>query len=83
MKAIMKPVLGIAVATALSSAVMAEDRVVRIYNWSDYIAEDTLEKFTAATGIQPLQYVKTLSSDLVVSSNDLIIALEYGADSFE
>ena len=24
---------------------------VRFYNWSDYIAEDTIEKFTAATGI--------------------------------
>ena len=25
---------------------------VRVYNWSDYIAEDTLEKFTAETGIR-------------------------------
>ena len=25
---------------------------VNVYNWSDYIAEDTIEKFTAATGIE-------------------------------
>lgn len=29
----------------------SEERVVRVYNWSDYIAEDTIEKFEAATGI--------------------------------
>ena len=29
----------------------AED-VLNIYNWSDYIAEDTIEKFTAETGIK-------------------------------
>jgi putrescine transport system substrate-binding protein len=30
----------------------AEDKVVYVYNWSDYIAEDTLAKFEAATGIK-------------------------------
>ena len=39
-------------ATLLSSAAVAQDQVVNIYNWSDYIAEDTLEKFTAETGIE-------------------------------
>lgn len=52
MKAVMKPVLGAAIATIVASATIAEDRVVRVYNWSDYIAEDTIEKFEAATGIQ-------------------------------
>ena len=52
MKAMIKPVLGIAIAAALSTNALADDRVVRIYNWSDYIAEDTLEKFEAATGIK-------------------------------
>lgn len=41
---------------ALGASVMAgpalAQGVVNIYNWSDYIAEDTLEKFTAETGIQ-------------------------------
>ncbi|HLN25739.1 MAG TPA: polyamine ABC transporter substrate-binding protein [Patescibacteria group bacterium] len=37
----------------LSSPAMAEDgNVLNVYNWSDYIAPDTLEKFTAETGIK-------------------------------
>ncbi|MGB1027352.1 MAG: polyamine ABC transporter substrate-binding protein [Rhodospirillaceae bacterium] len=39
-------------ATATLNAAWADDQVVNIYNWSDYIAEDTLEKFTAETGIK-------------------------------
>jgi len=39
----------ISMAFCVSSAHANE---VRIYNWSDYIAEDTLEKFTAKTGIR-------------------------------
>ena len=30
----------------------AEERLLNVYNWSDYIAEDTLKKFTAETGIR-------------------------------
>ncbi len=40
----------IAVSTASSAALAAGE--VRVYNWSDYIAEDTLAKFTAETGIK-------------------------------
>lgn len=39
----------VAVATALPA--MAQEKVVRIYNWSDYIDESILADFTAATGI--------------------------------
>ncbi len=38
-------------AAGLPTAVQA-DSVVHVYNWSDYIAEDTLANFTAATGIK-------------------------------
>lgn len=41
--------------TALSFAAPAigqEDAVLNVYNWSDYIAEDTIEKFEAETGIK-------------------------------
>lgn len=31
---------------------MAQEKVLNIYNWNDYIAPDTLEKFTAETGIK-------------------------------
>ncbi len=37
---------------AAAGAVQAQDNVLHIYNWSDYIAEDTLQKFTDATGIE-------------------------------
>ncbi|MDB6060181.1 MAG: potF [Verrucomicrobiaceae bacterium] len=46
----------IAVAAALSgtigSAHAEEEKVLNVYNWSDYIAEDTLQKFTKETGIK-------------------------------
>jgi putrescine transport system substrate-binding protein len=35
-----------------SSAVLAADKELHIYNWSDYIAEDTITKFQDATGIK-------------------------------
>lgn len=41
-------ILGVAAA----SAAHAEDKVLNVYNWSDYIAKDTLEKFTKETGIK-------------------------------
>jgi putrescine transport system substrate-binding protein len=52
MRAMIKPLVGVVLATTFASASIADDRVVRVYNWSDYIAEDTLEKFEEATGIQ-------------------------------
>lgn len=33
-------------------AAAAEEPVLNVYNWSDYIAEDTLKKFEAETGIK-------------------------------
>ncbi len=41
-------------ATALAAllAMPATAQTLNVYNWSDYIAEDTLEKFTAETGIE-------------------------------
>jgi putrescine transport system substrate-binding protein len=33
-------------------SVAEEDRVLNVYNWSDYIAEDTLAKFEQETGIK-------------------------------
>ena len=47
--------IGLAVGALLltSSAVLAqEEKVLNVYNWSDYIAEDTIPKFEAETGIK-------------------------------
>ena len=37
---------------ALSTAALAEDRVVNVFNWSDYIEPSILEDFTKETGIK-------------------------------
>ncbi|MCT7374023.1 polyamine ABC transporter substrate-binding protein [Chelativorans salis] len=39
-------------AAALATSAAAQDRVVNVYNWSDYIDESILEDFTAETGIE-------------------------------
>lgn len=52
MKKISKTLAITALAVSIGGAAVAEDRVVRIYNWSDYIGPDTLENFTRETGIE-------------------------------
>ena len=44
--------LAVAAASLALGAAAAQANEVRVYNWSDYIAPDTLEKFTEATGIE-------------------------------
>lgn len=39
-------------ALMLASPALAQENVVNVYNWSDYIAEDTVAKFEAETGIK-------------------------------
>jgi len=51
MKAIKKIALATACAVVATGAV-AEEKVLNVYNWSDYIAEDTLANFEAETGIK-------------------------------
>jgi putrescine transport system substrate-binding protein len=51
----MKKTLAISIGALLlsSTAVLAqEEKVLNVYNWSDYIAEDTIPKFEAETGIK-------------------------------
>ena len=43
--------LGLCLA-GLASAQSTEPKVLNIYNWSDYIAEDTIKNFEKATGIK-------------------------------
>ena len=39
-------------AMSVGSAVAQEEKVLRVYNWSDYIAEDTVASFEKETGIK-------------------------------
>ncbi|MEG1081753.1 MAG: extracellular solute-binding protein [Pseudomonas sp.] len=43
--------LGLVLGATLTTA-QAEDKTLRLYNWADYFAEDTLSRFTAETGIK-------------------------------
>lgn len=68
MKLTLNIALGALMAAAFAApvAVSAQDNVVNVYNWSDYIAEDTIAKFEAETGI-------TVNYD-VFDSNELVEA---------
>ena len=41
-----------AAAPAAAAPVSSEEKVVNVFNWSDYIEPKTLEQFTAETGIK-------------------------------
>jgi putrescine transport system substrate-binding protein len=55
--------LGLALGCALP-ALHAEEKTLRLYNWADYFAEDTLAKFTAETGIKVIYDVMDGSETL-------------------
>ncbi|NUU38489.1 extracellular solute-binding protein [Pseudomonas sp. C2B4] len=56
-------VLGLAISGAMP-ALHAEEKTLRLYNWADYFAEDTLSRFTAETGIKVIYDVMEGSETL-------------------
>ncbi|MBA1272982.1 extracellular solute-binding protein [Stutzerimonas azotifigens] len=52
MKPFAKTLLALTLAGATVGVSQADDKVLHVYNWSDYIAEDTLDNFTKETGIK-------------------------------
>ena len=80
-----KTLLAVTLAGAVAGVAQAEDKVLHVYNWSDYIAPDTVEKFTKETGIKVVYDVfdsnETLEAkllagksgyDIVVPSNNFL-----------
>jgi putrescine transport system substrate-binding protein len=80
---------------AMASAVQADDKVLHVYNWSDYIAPDTVAKFEKQTGIKVVYDVfdsnETLEAkllagksgyDVVVPSNNFL-AKQIKADVYQ
>ncbi|HKS11548.1 MAG TPA: spermidine/putrescine ABC transporter substrate-binding protein PotF, partial [Pseudomonas sp.] len=47
-----KTLLAAALIGGLATAAQADDKVLHVYNWSDYIAADTVAKFEKQTGIK-------------------------------
>jgi putrescine transport system substrate-binding protein len=69
-----------AVLTALAAALAATSaqaqQSINVYNWSDYIAPDTIEKFTAETGI-------TVNYDVFDSNDTLEARMFAGSSGFD
>ncbi len=67
--------LGLALGAVLSSA-QAEEKTLRLFNWADYFAEDTLKQFTAETGIRVIY-------DLMDSSETLEAKMMAGNSGYD
>jgi putrescine transport system substrate-binding protein len=74
-----KTLLALSLTGAVVSAAHANDKVLHVYNWSDYIAPDTIENFTKETGIKVVYDVfdsnETLEAKLLAgkSGYDVVI----------
>ena len=79
MKNFGKTLLALSLTGAVVSAAYAEDKVLHVYNWSDYIAEDTLDNFQKETGIKVVYDVfdsnETLEAKLLAGSSgyDIVV----------
>ncbi len=63
-------------AAAPRMAQAAEDKILNVYNWSDYIAADTLGKFTKETGIK-------VNYDVYDSNETLFAKLQAGQSGYD
>ena len=52
MKMFGRTLLTLSLLGAMATGAQANDKVLRVYNWSDYIAPDTVKKFEDETGIR-------------------------------
>ncbi|MBI3443869.1 MAG: polyamine ABC transporter substrate-binding protein [Magnetospirillum sp.] len=68
--------IALSLAAFAAPALAAEEKVLNIYNWSDYIAPDTLEKFTAQTGIK-------VNYDVYDSNEVLSAKLQAGKSGYD
>jgi putrescine transport system substrate-binding protein len=65
-----------ATAALLAGAGAGHAQSINVYNWSDYIAEDTIERFTAATGI-------AVNYDVFDSNDTLEARMLAGSSGFD
>ena len=84
----MGKLLGMLAAAALlcMGAAHAQDRVLNVYNWTDYIDPKVLERFTAETGIK-VQYdvydsLETLEGKLLAGSSGYDIVVPTAEPTF-
>ncbi|WNW12873.1 polyamine ABC transporter substrate-binding protein [Pseudomonas sp. DTU_2021_1001937_2_SI_NGA_ILE_001] len=85
MKKFGKTLLALSMAGMMTATAQADDKVLHVYNWSDYIAPDTVAKFEKESGIKVVYDVfdsnETLEAkllagksgyDIVVPSNNFL-----------
>ncbi|MNF59471.1 Putrescine-binding periplasmic protein precursor [compost metagenome] len=85
MKSFGRTLLAVSLLGVFATVAQANDKVLRVYNWSDYIAPDTVKKFEDETGIDVVYDVfdsnETLEArllagksgyDIVVPSNSFL-----------
>jgi len=85
MKTFGKTLLALSLMGVMAAAAQADDKVLHVYNWSDYIAPDTIKKFEDESGIKVVYDVfdsnETLEAkllagksgyDIVVPSNNFL-----------
>ena len=85
MKKFGKTLLALSLMGVVATAAQADDKVLHVYNWSDYIAPDTVAKFEKESGIKVVYDVfdsnETLEAkllagksgyDIVVPSNNFL-----------
>jgi len=70
----------------LAAPTWAQDRVLNVYNWTDYIDPAALEQFTAETGIK-VRYdvfdsLETLEAKLLAGHSDYDIVLPSNEPTF-
>ena len=79
MKAFAKTLLAATLAAAVAGGVQADDKVLHVYNWSDYIAPDTLAKFEKESGIKVVYDVydsnETLEAKLLAGKSGYDVVL--------
>jgi putrescine transport system substrate-binding protein len=74
-----KSVLAMSLLGLLAGAAQAEEKVLHVYNWSDYIAKDTVAKFEKESGIKVVYDVfdsnETLEAKLLAgkSGYDIVV----------
>ena len=68
-----KTLLALSVAGMMAGAVHADDKVLHVYNWSDYIAPDTITNFEKESGIKVVYDVfdsnETLEAKLLTGNS--------------
>ena len=74
-----KTLLALSLLGAMAGAVQADDKVLHVYNWSDYIAPDTIANFEKESGIKVVYDVfdsnETLEAKLLAgkSGYDIVV----------